>query len=279
MMKLLATLFLSALIMSSCDNASNQNAEDSSSTDSSSSVIETPSGLLIEIVEMGKGQVPQTGDIVSVHYTGSLKANGEVFDSSYEVGRPFEFPLGKERVIPGWDEGIALLNVGTKAKLTIPANLGYGSRDNGPIPANSDLVFEVELMGVTAAPKPVLHEVFVTASADKIATNSGLICYIIEKGDGPKVEIGSNVMVHYYGYLADGGQKFDSSFERGEPITLQVGAGQVIPGWEEGLSMLNQGSKAKLLIPSALAYGDQGIPGVIPGGAELAFDVQIMKVQ
>ena len=65
--------------------------------------------------------------------------------------------------------------------------------------------------------------------------------------------------------LADGGQKFDSSFERGEPITLQVGAGQVIPGWEEGLSMLNQGSKAKLLIPSALAYGDQGIPGVIPG--------------
>ena len=77
MMKLLATLFLSALIMSSCDNASNQNAEDSSSTDSSSSVIETPSGLLIEIVEMGKGQVPQTGDIVSVHYTGSLKANGD----------------------------------------------------------------------------------------------------------------------------------------------------------------------------------------------------------
>ena len=113
------------------------------------------------------------------------------------MGRPFEFPLGKGRVIPGWDEGIALLNVGTKAKLTIPANLGYGSRDNGPIPANSDLVFEVELMGVTAAPKPVLHEVFDTASADKIATNSGLICYIIEKGGWSK----SGNRVECYGSL------------------------------------------------------------------------------
>lgn len=278
-MKLFTSFFLSVLIMSSCGSGTSETKDESNAQDSESNIIETPSGLIIEVIEKGDGAVPQTGDIVSVHYTGSLKANGEVFDSSREVGRPFEFPLGKGRVIPGWDEGIALLNVGTKAKMTIPANLGYGNRDNGPIPANSDLIFEVELMGITAAPKPILHEVFDTLSAEKIVTNSGLICYIVEKGDGPKVEIGSNVSVHYYGYLAETAQKFDSSFERGEPITVQVGARQVIPGWEEGLSLLTQGSKAKLLIPAALAYGDQGIPGVIPGGAELAFDVQIMKVQ
>ena len=272
-------VYISALsiLFSSCAGEANNDvvAEEVPLTDD----IVTESGLKVEIMEKGTGQIPQTGDLVSVHYTGSLKSNGEVFDSSYDAGRPFEFPLGKGRVIKGWDEGIALLKVGTQAKLIIPANLAYGDKDNGPIPANSDLVFIVELIGIKAAPKPITHAVFDTTTAEKITTNSGLICHIVSKGEGPKVQIGSNVKVHYYGYLTENGQKFDSSFERGEPITVQVGAGQVIPGWEEGLSLLSQGDKAKLFIPSGLAYGDQGIPGVIPGNAELAFDVQIMSVQ
>ena len=276
-MKVLAFISALSLILSSCSGEANkeETENDLPKTDG----IVTESGLKVVILEEGQGEYPETGDLVSVHYTGSLAYNGEVFDSSYDVGRPFEFPLGKGRVIPGWDEGIAKLNVGTKAKLIIPANLAYGDKDNGPIPAKSDLVFVVELMGIKAAPKPILHEVFDTLSAEKIVTNSGLVCYIIEKGEGTKVEVGSNVKVHYYGYLTENDQKFDSSFERGEPIQVQVGAGQVIPGWEEGLALLSQGDKAKLVIPSGLAYGDQGIPGVIPGGAELAFDVQVMSGQ
>ena len=96
----------------------------------------------------GKGTQATSGKTVSVHYTGKL-SNGTKFDSSYDRGQPIEFPLGEGRVIPGWDEGIALLKVGGKATFIIPPNLAYGSRGaGGVIPPNATLIFEVELMDV-----------------------------------------------------------------------------------------------------------------------------------
>ncbi len=106
----------------------------------------TESGLRYVIVEEGQGEHPNAGDEVTVHYTGML-VNGTVFDSSVDRGEPFQFPLGVGRVIPGWDEGIALLNKNAKAKLYIPSKLGYGMRGaGGAIPPNSILIFEVELL-------------------------------------------------------------------------------------------------------------------------------------
>jgi FKBP-type peptidyl-prolyl cis-trans isomerase len=107
----------------------------------------TQSGLKVEIIQEGTGPKPKPGQTVSVHYTGTLPS-GRKFDSSRDRGEPISFPLGQGRVIRGWDEGIALLNVGTKAKLTIPPDLGYGaSGAGGVIPPNATLLFEVELMG------------------------------------------------------------------------------------------------------------------------------------
>lgn len=108
----------------------------------------TPSGLEYEDLVVGQGAQPKTGQMVSVHYTGWL-TNGKKFDSSVDRGKPFEFKLGAGQVIKGWDEGVASMNIGGKRRLTIPANLAYGNRDvgGGLIPANSTLVFEVELLG------------------------------------------------------------------------------------------------------------------------------------
>ena len=109
----------------------------------------TDSGLMYTIEKEGSGQKANSGDLVSVHYSGYL-VDGTKFDSSYDRGTPIDFVLGEGRVIKGWDEGIALLKVGSKAKFIIPPDLGYGSRDvgNGLIPANSILIFYVELMEV-----------------------------------------------------------------------------------------------------------------------------------
>ena len=109
---------------------------------------ETSSGLRYKIKEENpSGDLPEAGQKVKVHYTGKL-LNGKEFDSS-KGGGPIEIPIGKGRVIPGWDEGIMLLHEGEKATLAIPAGLAYGQRGSGPIPPNSPLIFEVELVEIS----------------------------------------------------------------------------------------------------------------------------------
>jgi len=108
----------------------------------------TSTGLKYIMLEEGKGEKPKKGDTVSVHYTGYL-LNGTKFDSSVDRKQPFTFPLGAGRVIRGWDEGVALLKIGDKAKFIIPPELAYGTRGaGGVIPPNATLIFEVELLGV-----------------------------------------------------------------------------------------------------------------------------------
>ncbi|HAW19421.1 MAG TPA: peptidylprolyl isomerase [Flavobacteriales bacterium] len=281
-MKTLSFLLVSlTLLLNACDNGGGANKDEGLEAEvvENPMHIETAEGLIIDISEMGKGEKPNVGDKVQVHYTGSLKSNGEVFDSSRGTGKPYGFILGKGRVIKGWDIGIELINVGTKATLTIPANLAYGSRAMGPIPANSDLVFEVELVSRQTPPKKVEKTVFDTTGLQKQTTNSGLTYYIIDPGNDKKVEVGSSVLVHYSGFFLDGGKKFDSSFDRGQPIEVKVGTGQVIEGWDEALALMHEGTKAKFIIPSYLAYKEQGRDGVIPPNANLVFDMQLMKVK
>jgi FKBP-type peptidyl-prolyl cis-trans isomerase FkpA len=112
------------------------------------SQITTVSGLVYEDIKEGQGESAKAGQTVEVHYTGWL-ADGKKFDSSKDRNRPFSFPLGAGRVIPGWDEGVQGMKTGGARRLTIPPQLGYGERGKGPIPANATLVFEVELLKVS----------------------------------------------------------------------------------------------------------------------------------
>lgn len=106
----------------------------------------TPSGLKIDFLTEGTGPLPQKGQKVVVHYTGTL-VDGKKFDSSRDRGEPFSFTLGAGQVIRGWDEGLAAMKVGSRAKLTIPPNLGYGASGAGNvIPPNAVLIFDVELL-------------------------------------------------------------------------------------------------------------------------------------
>ncbi|AZJ36141.1 peptidylprolyl isomerase [Tenacibaculum singaporense] len=109
-------------------------------------------------------------------------------------------------------------------------------------------------------------------------TPSGLRYKILQNGDGKQATKGAMVSVHYKGQLLDG-TVFDSSYKRKQPIDFAIGVGQVIPGWDEGIQLLKVGDKARLVIPSDLAYGAQGAGGVIPPNATLIFDVELMNVK
>jgi len=108
-------------------------------------------------------------------------------------------------------------------------------------------------------------------------TESGLMYLIKEEGNGPAPTVGQQVQVHYELKLVDG-TVVDSSFQRGQPIAINIGVGQVIPGWDEGILLLNEGAKATLVVPSDLGYGPAGAGGVIPPNATLIFDVELVKV-
>jgi len=121
------------------------------------------------------------------------------------------------------------------------------------------------------------------AELDKIAagfdeTDSGLRYKMIQKGKGAQAQKGNTVSVHYEGSLLSG-QVFDSSYKRNQPIDFQLGVGQVIAGWDEGIGLLQVGDKARFVIPSDLAYGSSGAGGVIPPDATLLFDVELMEVK
>ena len=118
---------------------------------------------------------------------------------------------------------------------------------------------------------------------DKVAagydeTTSGLRYQILQEGSGKKATKGATVSVHYKGQLLDG-TVFDSSYKRKQPIDFTIGVGQVIAGWDEGIQLLKVGDKARLVIPSTLAYGEAGAGGVIPPNATLIFDVELMDVK
>ena len=109
--------------------------------------VTTASGLKYTDITVGDGPSPRVGQTAVVHYTGTL-TNGTKFDSSRDKGQPFSFPLGRGTVIKGWDEGVATMKVGGRRKLVVPPALGYGAMARPGIPANSTLVFDVELLDV-----------------------------------------------------------------------------------------------------------------------------------
>lgn len=232
-------------------------------------------GIEYTITHKGNGPLSKLGDKASLLYTGKL-LNDTVFDASSRHGyQPFTFHPGKGgEVIAGWDSVVKYLHAGDRAIMKLPAKYAYGGQARPGIPANSDLIFEVEVIDVMAKP-----EKWNANGKDTITTPSGLKIVMFESHpDSAMPKRGQLVTVDYSGYLLDG-SSFDSSVDRGTPFAFPIGQGRVIAGWDEGIALLHEGEKAQLIIPYQLAYGAGGRPPIIPAKADLIFDVHLINMQ
>lgn len=148
----------------------------------------------------------------------------------------------------------------------------------------SSLLAALTLVACTSGETPSAPPVTPTSPAPASASNaprttsSGLIIETLAAGSGPTAKSGDKVSVHYTGWLTNG-TKFDSSRDRNEPFSFRLGAGQVIPGWDEGVAGMQPGGKRRLTVPAHLAYGPRGAGGVIPPNAVLIFEVELLTIQ
>jgi len=242
---------------------------------SADDLITTDSGLQYYDISEGEGDPADDGATVTTAYT--IWVQGEEankFIASSSNGQPVTFAIGSSGIVfPGWDEGTKGMKLNGKRQLVIPSGLALGEQGSGDIPANATLIMEIELLSLSVPPK--MTEV---DEEDFTTTESGLKYYDFVEGEGETPKEGQTVVVHYSGWLEDG-TPFDSSVQRGEPFSFPLGQGQVIAGWDEGLATMKVGGKRQLIIPSELGYGETGAGGLIPPGATLVFEVELLEIQ
>ncbi|XP_076029972.1 peptidyl-prolyl cis-trans isomerase FKBP10-like [Oratosquilla oratoria] len=240
----------------------------------------------LEVVVLSKPspclEKSEKGDTLAVHYTGRL-TDGAVFDSSLTRGEPFEFHLGERQVIQGWDDGLRDMCVGEKRRLNVPSDMAYGDRGVGAIiPPDASLVFEVELVDLPNKNSKSNDDFFGGPPlSDALLNTKELLIQTLVKPSSCSRQAKENdtLTVHYVGYLTTS-EKFDSSLDRDEPFTFVLGAGKVIPGWEEGLLEMCVGERRRLIVPPDLAYGSEGAgDGVVPPDSTLIFFIKLFKIE
>ncbi len=253
----------------------------------------TQSGLYYKINTPGSGDNVKAGATASVNYTGMFM-DGKKFDSNTDSAfhhvQAFTLEVGVGKVIKGWDEGLQLLKKGSKATFYIPSTLAYGSMERPGIPSNSILIFDVEITDIQTPVDPAMQK----ETDDKLIqaylakhemkatkTPSGLYYVITTKGLGPNAKPGRKVTMNYTGKTLDG-NVFDSNTDPAkghvQPFSFTLGQGQVIKGWDEGVQLMNLGTKATIILPSSLGYGASGAGNAIPPNAVLLFDVEVTGI-
>lgn len=240
-------------------------------------VVTLPSGLKMSTLTPGDGvTAPKTGDVVKMHYTGWL-TNGMVFDSSVTRKEPFYFELGRGKVIKGWDEAVATMTKGQKAKLTLPPELAYGAQAQGRIPANSTLVFEVEFIDIAWRFAPVDPTV-------KKMTASGLGYQVLRPGAGTTPIDGNVVSFTFAGWKASGDlltycedelMRRRSSPSKGQTATV----GQIpSPFFNEAIKLTPVGGAIRVEVPAGVAWPQQ-LPQGMKADTMVTWQIEVYGIK
>lgn len=287
-------LLVTALFTQACDNKNEYKT--------------TESGLKYRFINDVEGDKINEGDFLLMNISFYDEKDSLLFSSSEQ---PYPMPIQYQDSM--WSqggqlfEGLKLLTNGDSIEFQVSAEDFYVKTNQAAVPENinkdSDIKFNVGVVDVLdeegfmawqmeefqkeqkraaknaevqlAKDETIIEDYLKENNIKAQKTESGLRYVVSKEGKGETPEAGSTVKVHYNGTLLDG-TKFDSSYDRNEPLSFKIGMGQVIPGWDEGISLLKKGSKATLFVPSTLAYGERGAGNDIKPNSILVFEVELV---
>ncbi|MEU4114722.1 FKBP-type peptidyl-prolyl cis-trans isomerase [Kitasatospora sp. NPDC028055] len=251
--------------------------------------------FVVKVLSEGNGPKVDKNSWTSVDYTAKDWTTGKDIPSSYDdKGKPQIFQAGTDALIPALDQAVMGKKAGSRLLVVAPPAAGFGSqgKPDMSIGPKDNLIFVIDIRNANA-PDAVVSGTVTPPPADfpQVKDNgkkpaditpvagakdpTELKTHVLIKGTGPVVEKGEKVVVQYTGALAKDGKVFDSSLSKGQAFSFAVGGGQVIQGWDQGLTGQTVGSRVELVIPASLGYGDKG-QGDIPPGATLVFVVDIL---
>ena len=248
----------------------------------------TPNGLEYEIIDDQEGANAKLGDFITLHITYKTEKDS-VLNSTYKQGNPVTSKISAPMFKGAFEEGLLLLSAGDSANFWIPSDSIFKGqpKDQRPafLPPGSKIAYCVRIIklenpaNIESNQTKAIQE-YATKNKLKLEkTQSGLYYAITQLGAGTNALPGDTVSVHYVGTTLAEGKEFDNSRQRNQPFKFPVGQGMVIPGWDEGLQLFPKGTKAILVIPSKLAYGEMGAPGSpIGANAALVFDIELLDI-
>lgn len=263
------------------------------------------SGLYFIPLQEGKGDLVEKGKMLKINYEYSL-IDGKKLYSTWDMKKPMEFRYGSKFDTRGMNQALSMMKEGGRAKLIVPSHIGYGERGRAQfIPPYSTLVYEVEVLEVISEEEyrkdnvsqardkqktriaamqkrrekePELIDEYLKSNKLDVKPNSnGLYFLEREKGAGISPEMGDSVTVHYKQFLLDGKKLVDSR-ESNIPFKFVAGRGQVLLGWEIAIRNMKEGGKARILLPSNLAYHDRGAGKFIEPYTPLIYEIELIDV-
>ncbi|MER5640532.1 FKBP-type peptidyl-prolyl cis-trans isomerase [Kitasatospora sp. NPDC002227] len=257
-----------------------------------------PSGqFVVHTVSEGDGPAVAKGDWVTVNYTAKDWTTGKDVSSSYDSGqKPQLYQASGGELVAAFDQSVLGKKVGSRLLVVAPPAAAFGGQGNSSlgVGATDTVVFVLDLMegvpqdssvtGAMTQPPATSPQVkdngkaapTITVPAGPPAPPADLQKYVLVRGDGKPVTAGQQLIVQYTGVLWANGQQFDSSWSHGGAQRMQIGAGQLIKGWDEGLVGQSVGSRVELVVPPALGYGDKA-QSAVPANSTLVFVIDILE--
>lgn len=255
------SLVLIVLILASCGKDNQSLTPEEYIGQNNLQAEELDNGVYIVVHDQGNDVKPDLQDVVEVSYIGKL-TDDVVFDSSNE----FKALLGD--LIPGWSIGLKEIGEGGSCTLIIPYPMGFGSFDNGPVPAKSTLVFDIDLKKVYSS--LTVDEYISEYNLNTVELEKGVHIAIHDEGEENRPNLDSNIIVNYKGMFTN-----TLIFDQGENVSFSLSS--LIEGWRIGLLELGEGGSCTLVLPSDVAYGTTGSNGV-PPNTPLVFEIDLIKV-